>query len=52
MHACAACVWARVWECPGRCVGLLSQDVEKEKETIEMQLAVGTSRRSWRDRER
>lgn len=51
-YVCAACVWARVWECPGRCVDLLSQDVEKEKETIEMQPAVGTSRRSWRDSER
>lgn len=28
------CVWARVWERPGRCVGLLSQGVEKEKETV------------------
>lgn len=52
MHACAACVWARVGECPGRCVGLLSQDVGKEKETVEEQPAVGTSKRSWRDRER
>lgn len=39
-------------ECPGRCVGLLSQDVEKEKETTEKQRAVGTSRRSWKDREK
>lgn len=30
----AVCVWARVWERPERCVGLLSQEVEREKEIL------------------